>query len=425
MREFSDMSIKDWVGFIKSFTVPKLDKGELWDLSREALLTVKLEILKPVTTKDTKKKKPVKKNEDDPDGEDGAAEEDDQGKRIRYKPNLKECEDFVLGCLEQMRKTTNEFLCLEKDLVTFLNLPDKPSFELNSDFPWLQDARAQIQTMFKENQVAPHALLEEYKKYEYILNVDKKRLIKDLFNKPITEENPSEKADYAEIAAKLNQFHSAEYEILNISNDIVDFPIFQVKAQDLKQRLAKEAKAIKERLSERVYRWCSDSVKHISTTYDNMQKRISKVPENEEELVDLREFIKRSKEHTQGEMLALQKEVESHYELLDEFSYMYNVDDIQNCWTLKQYPMIIGEAIADGNSAIMTQEEQFIAKLDAEKEQFLKDLAAYKESFKHVQSFCDIEALNEFFREVSQLNSSIEKSITQVETFNMREGRLN
>ena len=66
-----------------------------------------------------------------------------------------------------------------------------------------------------------------------------------------------------------------------------------------------------------------------------MQKRISKVPENEEELVDLREFIKRSKEHTQGEMLALQKEVESHYELLDEFSYMYNVDDIQNCWTLK------------------------------------------------------------------------------------------
>ena len=100
MREFSDMSIKDWVAFIRSFTVPKLDKGELWDLSREALLTVKLEILKPVTTKDTKKKKPVKKNEDDPDAEDGAAEEDDTGKRIRYKPNLKECEDFVLGCLE-------------------------------------------------------------------------------------------------------------------------------------------------------------------------------------------------------------------------------------------------------------------------------------------------------------------------------------
>ena len=91
---------------------------------------------------------------------------------------------------------------------------------------------------------------------------------------------------------------------------------------------------------------------------------------------------------------------------------MYEQDDIQNCWTLKQFPMIIGEAIADGNSAIGSQEEQFIAKLDAEKEQFLKDLAGYKESFKHIQSFCDIDTLNEFFREAAGLNSAIERSIT-------------
>ena len=204
-----------------------------------------------------------------------------------------------------MRKTTNEFLCLEKDLVTFLNLPDKPSFELNQDFPWLQEARSQIQAMFKENSLAPHALLDQYKKYEYILNVSKTRLIKDLFNKPITEENLKEKADYDEIAVQLNKYHTAEYEILNISNDVVDFPVFQVKAADLKTRLAKEAKSIKEKLCERVYKWCSDSVKLISSTYDNMQRRINKVPENEEELVDLRDFIKTSKEVTQGEMLAL------------------------------------------------------------------------------------------------------------------------
>ena len=112
-----------------------------------------------------------------------------------------------------MRKTTNDFLCLEKDLVTFLNLPDRSSFELNAEFPWLKEARAQIKEIFNENQVAPQALLEQYKKYEYILNVDKKKLIKELFNKPITEDNDKEKADYAEIARKLNQFHSAEYEI--------------------------------------------------------------------------------------------------------------------------------------------------------------------------------------------------------------------
>lgn len=57
MREFSDLSILNWVSFIKSFTNPKLDQGELWNLSTEALLTVKLEILKPVAQKDSKDKK--------------------------------------------------------------------------------------------------------------------------------------------------------------------------------------------------------------------------------------------------------------------------------------------------------------------------------------------------------------------------------
>ena len=134
--------------------MPKLDKNELWDLSKEALLSVKLEILKPTVNKDDKKKKrTTKKKEDDAEGEAQEEEEDDTQKRIRYKPNLKECEEFMLNCLEQMRGTTNDFLCLEKDLVTFLNLRDKSSFELQPDFPWLQEARAQIQAMFKENQV--------------------------------------------------------------------------------------------------------------------------------------------------------------------------------------------------------------------------------------------------------------------------------
>ena len=43
----------------------------------------------------------------------------------------------MIDCLEQMRKTTNEFLRLEKDLVTFLNLPDRSSFDLSPDFVWI------------------------------------------------------------------------------------------------------------------------------------------------------------------------------------------------------------------------------------------------------------------------------------------------
>ena len=141
MREFSDLSIRDWVAFIKSFTTPKLELGELWPLSASALLSVKLEILKPTASK-SKDKKRHRKEGEGAEGAEAEPEEDDTSKRIRYKPNLKECEEFMIDCLEQMRQTTNAFLCLEKDLVTFLNLEDKSSFDLNPSFVWINEAKA-------------------------------------------------------------------------------------------------------------------------------------------------------------------------------------------------------------------------------------------------------------------------------------------
>ncbi len=81
MREFADSSIKDWVAFIKSFTVPK--GNELWELSKEALLCVKLEILKPSIKDDKKKRnKTVKKTSDIAEEEEEPV--DDTAKRIRY-----------------------------------------------------------------------------------------------------------------------------------------------------------------------------------------------------------------------------------------------------------------------------------------------------------------------------------------------------
>ena len=78
MREFADSSIKDWVAFIKSFTVPK--EGELWNVSKEALLCVKLEILKPSIKDSKKKRSTIPRKPEDPEEE----EQDDNAKRIRY-----------------------------------------------------------------------------------------------------------------------------------------------------------------------------------------------------------------------------------------------------------------------------------------------------------------------------------------------------
>ena len=59
-------SIEDWTSFIKSFTLPKYDKGELWKVQTTPLMVVHLNFKKAESKEDKKKKsKTLKKKEGD------------------------------------------------------------------------------------------------------------------------------------------------------------------------------------------------------------------------------------------------------------------------------------------------------------------------------------------------------------------------
>lgn len=78
----------------------------------------------------------------------------------------------------------------------------------------------------------PTELLNQFKKYEYILNVDKKALIKELFK-------GGEKAPLHKLREAVTHYDKAEYEILTLANDIVDFPLFRVMTKEMKDGLGK------------------------------------------------------------------------------------------------------------------------------------------------------------------------------------------
>lgn len=83
-----------------------------------------------------------------------------------------------------------------------------------------------------------------------------------------------------------------------------------------------------------------------------MQERIRTIPTNEKELVSIREFIKVSRDVTQVALQEQLKEVNKHWELLDEFSFEYQQQDIELTLMQKMWPMQIGNVITDGNQDI-------------------------------------------------------------------------
>lgn len=181
--------------------------------------------------------------------------------------------------------STNKVCNLEDDLMPFLQKERTPNFPIDENFDWCVDANTKIEEIIEENIKGPLELLEKYKQYEYILNVDKKALLKELFN-------GDEKAALNDIREKIQHYKQAYDEIMNLSNDIVDFPLFRVMAQNMKNNLGHQAEKIKEKLLEGVYKYCQKSVEHINKTYEDMNKQIMTDPTNERELVATREFIK-------------------------------------------------------------------------------------------------------------------------------------
>lgn len=105
--------------------------------------------------------------------------------------------------------------------------------------------------------------------------------------------------------------------------------MFRVQTAKIKDTLSKAALKIRDKLIESVETWCNNNVNQIQDTYIAMQERISTVPQNEKELVSIREFIKISRDVTQISLQEQLKEVNRHWELLDEFCYQYKEDDIE------------------------------------------------------------------------------------------------
>mmetsp|Transcript_43579 Transcript_43579/g.42086 ORF Transcript_43579/g.42086 Transcript_43579/m.42086 type:complete len:392 (-) Transcript_43579:3081-4256(-) len=150
LREFVRLSIDDWVNFIKSFTKPKIERGELWKVQNTPMIVIHLSFKMYAKAKKDKDKDKDKKEKDKKKkkGEEEKKEEEeikDDQNRIAYQPNLEKCGLFFHSALKKITNTTNIIYNLENDLMPFLQKEIKvPNFSIDGEFPWIKDASVAI-----------------------------------------------------------------------------------------------------------------------------------------------------------------------------------------------------------------------------------------------------------------------------------------
>lgn len=139
LRDFVQLSINDFVDFIKNFTIPKEVKNELWKVESSPFIIIHLSIHKKAKKSKDNKKKDKKTKEDEKEEEEAPENEDDKN-RVIYKPSLDECKEFILNSMNMIISSTNQINDLESDLMPFLQKTGHPNFKIDSDFPWIKEA---------------------------------------------------------------------------------------------------------------------------------------------------------------------------------------------------------------------------------------------------------------------------------------------
>jgi dynein heavy chain len=391
MSEFVRLSITDWLNFLLHFAMP--EPGEHWSKFDKPLITLHLYADLPVKKtgrKDTK-----------------SASCD-----VVLKPSLSKACKFLTGCFDWISDAANSVNNLECDLVPFMKIQKSPSFHVTPDNPWVVSAKAALVGALEAYSQGPKALLEEYKQFEWLVKLDSHHYIKTLFEKRLSP---------AKLNSELHRFSKAEYDVLNTSNDFVDFDLFQIKCADLKELVSKRAEKIRSKLLEKIAVQVQQDIDDILAEYKNICDKLKSLPLNEEELFDIKNFsrnIRRSKE----ELAQREADVYDHMVVLDEFQFKVNENVLVNYFYCKTWPLEVDTVHRDSEAILEEEEEKFKSRLDREKDKWARELEQLKVDFELVQQFADYNNTAAHYDDVKRLEEQLNDHMKTLRNFNHREG---
>lgn len=319
--------------------------------------------------------------------------------------------------MDMIIESTNKINDLESDLMPFLQKQGYSNFKIDTNFPWIKSATDQLSLMFDENSPQPNDLLENFKKYEYVMNVDKKELIDKLFKRG---ESKEEKAELEEIRAEAQHYEDAYMQIMTLAEDEVNFRLFRVVTKKLKNELAEQAHKTKEKILDATYNYCKETVQKCSKQFNELIQNIIHEPQTEEQYVKTKDWHAKAPERVE-ELNKVLKDVQHHLEMLEKFSYEYQDKDIEQFWWMKVFPLKVTVALQEGKATIAEKSELFQQTLQKDQEKFLKDIEVYKEQCQKIKTFNTLPQCHNQYQKAEELQNNLLEAFAKKKEFNTRE----
>eukprot|EP00842_Homolaphlyctis_polyrhiza_P003265 jgi/Hompol1/393/HPOL_001324-RA len=282
-----------------------------------------------------------------------------------------------------------------------------------STFPRLvEQTRTALRANLTKLLSAPYTYLSEFDKH--------KPLISKASDVDVTEFLSNENSQEKMMEEVKKYRFQANNMIFSAYPFTVHFPLVDLQCGDFIRDLADRALGLANRVLEKMAVDYHSANAHLISQFEEMAKKITTMPSNVDEMVNLQKYIDTSRNTS---MKALEEAVDEAKKKLN-FMITYSElkkEDFDMNTVLFTWPQKIGPIFTDGESNLLKSRVLNQDDLRSRKEKLMAELESYSKQIEEYFSFSDYSEINKYLKSAQKLQSRLDSVAERIAAFNHEE----
>uniref|UniRef100_A0A7S4DG85 AAA+ ATPase domain-containing protein n=1 Tax=Lotharella globosa TaxID=91324 RepID=A0A7S4DG85_9EUKA len=381
-------------------------------------------------------------------------------KKVVFMPDLGDIESTIINMIDIPSKV-QALVKIDSEVVPLLRLPEVPLISQKSTpllYAKVEQAKAIAREIIKANLVKPNQLLEQYRKFQNLLEINTRAHVKAWFEGHKREEPKDEKKGskshspgkhhsrkhkhgkksgledlkkeealvpytLEETRAEIKKYNDAIHEIDSISERLVDYSMIRVDCENVKEKLIAKAVELKENLLRGLADKAHEKDGKLEEEFKAIITKLADPPKDTQTMAELKDYMERVIKVEMPRITDELAEVRKMHAVLREFWFQVPELHLKESWNVGTLceQVLLGTRECKAN--LQDAAAAFEQALRKEKEDFGQKLVNFQQSIEQVKEYgwCGEAQMAERATTIAELNRALDKAQEEVESFQMRE----
>ncbi|XP_021267492.1 dynein heavy chain 3, axonemal isoform X1 [Numida meleagris] len=335
--------------------------------------------------------------------------------KIVFEPPLKGCWDLISLCFREILQGAEELPKVERLLFPQLKRDDLALSTVKPGELVFAEYINKIEKIFESNTLGPRRYLNAYRKYSHLLNSNAQQDVTDFLNT-----GPSLGA----LREKIDSLTELKREIASM-RVTVPLAMFCLDAAQLNEELCIRTQNLRDALIEFEVTENRELNKRICEEYNSIANRLSKLPLNTEELVELDAYLKKSSRVTASKLRRDVSEATYRLQFLMDYADLSSYDMHLNS-TVLHWPNQIEVMFDNSRDELSSRRDhaemvlmERCSQFDETLEDYNRELEGYKK-----REVLTIEEMKSNAEKLKEFNKNLDEAVAELEAINKEEELL-